>query len=36
MGDQAPALGGGVPIEEYVFYFTGFVAVGISARVPIG
>ena len=23
----APALGGGVPIEEYVFYFTGFVAV---------
>ena len=22
-----PALGGGVPIEEYVFYFTGFVAV---------
>jgi hypothetical protein len=22
----APALGGGVPIEEYVFYFTGFVA----------
>jgi hypothetical protein len=24
---QAPALGGGVPIEEYLFYFTGFVAV---------
>lgn len=23
----APALGGGVPAEEYVFYFTGFVAV---------
>jgi hypothetical protein len=23
----APALGGGVPIEEYFFYFTGFVAV---------
>jgi hypothetical protein len=23
----APALGGGVPIEEYVFYFTGFVAI---------
>jgi hypothetical protein len=23
----APALGGGVPIEEYLFYFTGFVAV---------
>ena len=23
----APAMGGGVPIEEYVFYFTGFVAV---------
>jgi hypothetical protein len=23
----APALGGGVPFEEYVFYFTGFVAV---------
>ncbi len=23
----APALGGGVPIEEYIFYFTGFVAV---------
>jgi hypothetical protein len=23
----APALGGGVPIEEYVFYFAGFVAV---------
>lgn len=24
---MAPAMGGGVPIEEYVFYFTGFVAV---------
>ncbi len=24
---KAPALGGGVPIEEYLFYFTGFVAV---------
>ena len=24
---QAPALGGGVPVEEYLFYFTGFVAV---------
>lgn len=23
----APVLGGGVPVEEYVFYFTGFVAV---------
>ncbi len=23
----APALGGGVPAEEYVFYFTGFVAI---------
>ncbi|HEY1901094.1 MAG TPA: hypothetical protein VGG56_01590 [Terracidiphilus sp.] len=23
----APAFGGGVPVEEYVFYFTGFVAV---------
>jgi hypothetical protein len=23
----APALGGGVPLEEYLFYFTGFVAV---------
>jgi hypothetical protein len=22
-----PALGGGVPVEEYIFYFTGFVAV---------
>jgi hypothetical protein len=22
-----PALGGGVPVEEYVFYFTGFVAI---------
>jgi hypothetical protein len=27
VGVTAPALGGGVPIEEYVFYFTGFVAV---------
>jgi hypothetical protein len=24
---EAPALGGGVPIEEYFFYFTGFMAV---------
>jgi hypothetical protein len=24
---KAPALGGGVPLEEYLFYFTGFVAV---------
>jgi hypothetical protein len=24
---KAPALGGGVPVEEYFFYFTGFVAV---------
>ena len=24
---SAPAMGGGVPIEEYVFYFAGFVAV---------
>ena len=23
----APALGGGVPVEEYLFYFTGFLAV---------
>jgi hypothetical protein len=23
----APALGGGVPVEEYVFYFTGFVTI---------
>lgn len=27
LGILAPALGGGVPIEEYLFYFTGFVAV---------
>lgn len=27
LGVSAPALGGGVPVEEYVFYFTGFVAV---------
>ena len=27
LGITAPALGGGVPFEEYVFYFTGFVAV---------
>jgi hypothetical protein len=26
IGIKAPALGGGVPLEEYVFYFTGFVA----------
>jgi hypothetical protein len=26
LGILAPALGGGVPVEEYVFYFTGFVA----------
>ena len=26
LGILAPAIGGGVPIEEYVFYFTGFVA----------
>src|SRR5271168_4135531 len=25
LGIRAPALGGGVPVEEYVFYFTGFV-----------
>jgi hypothetical protein len=24
---KAPALGGGVPVEEYLFYFTGFIAV---------
>ena len=24
---KAPAMGGGVPVEEYLFYFTGFVAV---------
>ena len=24
---KAPALGGGVPVEEYLFYFTGFTAV---------
>jgi hypothetical protein len=24
---SAPAIGGGVPLEEYVFYFTGFLAV---------
>jgi hypothetical protein len=24
---KAPAMGGGVPVEEYVFYFTGFIAV---------
>ncbi len=24
---KAPALGGGVPVEEYLFYFTGFVSV---------
>jgi hypothetical protein len=27
LGISAPALGGGVPIEEYIFYFTGFTAV---------
>ena len=27
LGIGAPALGGPVPIEEYVFYFTGFVAI---------
>jgi hypothetical protein len=27
LGIPAPALGGPVPVEEYVFYFTGFVAV---------
>lgn len=27
MGIGAPAIGGNVPIEEYVFYFTGFLAV---------
>lgn len=26
LGITAPALGGGVPLEEYVFYFSGFVA----------
>jgi len=27
LGIGAPALGGDVPVEEYVFYFTGFLAV---------
>ena len=27
LGILAPALGGGVPVEEYVFYFTGFIAI---------
>ncbi len=27
LGIRAPAIGGGVPIEEYVFYLTGFLAV---------
>ena len=27
LGIAAPALGGSVPVEEYLFYFTGFVAV---------
>ena len=27
LGIKAPALGGGVPVEEYIFYFTGFLAV---------
>jgi hypothetical protein len=26
LGVIAPALGGGVPLEEYIFYFSGFVA----------
>jgi hypothetical protein len=26
LGIRAPALGGGVPIEEYLFYLTGFIA----------
>ncbi|MEO6801967.1 MAG: hypothetical protein ABI197_01845 [Granulicella sp.] len=26
LGVRAPALGGGVPLEEYLFYLTGFVA----------
>ena len=27
LGIRAPALGGGVPLEEYFFYFTGFLAI---------
>lgn len=27
LGVKAPALGGGVPLEEYIFYLTGFLAV---------
>jgi hypothetical protein len=27
LGVPAPALGGSIPVEEYVFYFTGFLAV---------
>jgi hypothetical protein len=27
LGIKAPAMGGGVPVEEYVFYFAGFIAV---------
>ncbi len=27
LGIGAPAIGGGVPVEEYIFYFTGFLAV---------
>ena len=27
LGIGAPALGGSVPVEEYIFYFTGFLAV---------
>jgi hypothetical protein len=27
LGISAPAIGGGVPVEEYIFYFTGFLAV---------
>ncbi len=27
LGIGAPALGGAIPVEEYVFYFTGFLAV---------
>jgi hypothetical protein len=27
VGIPAPALGGSVPLEEYIFYFTGFIAI---------
>ena len=27
LGIAAPALGGSVPVEEYVFYFAGFIAI---------